>query len=191
MLDATTDEAGELLAKFWPLAGSQLRKQLINRAGWGLKDILDAEENFISRVTALWEWVFEQTYEHDPSALTSFGAWLGAPALEGAWLLTQARAVLDLGVHLEPKFSVYGALARFAPEHPELVIAVLRGMVTTDTEGWSLLGDTQETHKALEHILTHADPETRKEAERLVNLLGARGMSQFRDLVSDSAVEAS
>lgn len=184
MLDATTDDAGELLEIFWPLASSQLRKQLINRAGWGLKDNPNLKESFCSRVTPLWEWIFEKTYEKEPGALAGFGAWLGAPALDGAWLLTQALAVLDLGIHLEPNFTVYGALARLAPDHPGLAIAVLRGMVTTDTEGWSLLGETEETHKALEHILTHADPETRKKAEDLVHLLGARGMTEFRDLVS-------
>jgi hypothetical protein len=30
----------------------------------------------------------------------------------GTWLLTQALAVLELGVHLEPNFAVYGTLAR-------------------------------------------------------------------------------
>jgi hypothetical protein len=185
MLDATTDDAGELLEIFWPLASSQLRKQLINRAGWGLKDNPNLKESFCSRITTLWEWIFEKTYEQDPGALAGFGAWLEARALDGAWLLTQALAVLELGIHLEPNFAVYGALARFAPDHPQLVVEVLRGMVTTDTEGWSLLGETEETHKALEHILTHADPETRKKAEGLVHLLGARGMTEFRDLVSE------
>jgi hypothetical protein len=187
MLDPTTDDAGELLEIFWPLASSQLRKQLINRAGWGLKDSPNLNESFCSRITALWEWIFEKTYEQDPGALASFGAWMEAPALDGAWLLTQALAVLDLGIHLEPNFAVYGALARFAPNHPEQVVGVLRGMVTTDTEGWSLLGETEETHKALEHILANAAPETRKEAEDLVHLLGARGMTEFRDLVSESS----
>jgi hypothetical protein len=187
MLDPTTDDAGELLEKFWPLASSQLRKQLINRAGWGLKDSPNLSESFCSRITALWERIFEKTYEQEPGALASFGAWLEAPALDGAWLLTQALAVLELGIHLEPNFAVYGALARFAPDHPQLVVDVLRGMVTTDTEGWSLLGETEETHKALEHILANANPETRKKAEDLVHLLGARGMTEFRDLVSESS----
>jgi hypothetical protein len=185
MLDATTDDAGELLEIFWPLASSQLRKQLINRVGWGLKDNTNLKESFRSRVTALWEWIFEN--ERDPGALAGFGAWLGAPALDGAWLLTQALAVLDLGIHLEPNFTVYGALARFAPDHSNLVVEVLRGMVTTDTEGWSLLGETEETHKALEHILANADLETQKKAKDLVHLLGARGMTEFRDLVVESS----
>jgi hypothetical protein len=33
--------------------------------------------------------------------------------------------------------------------------------------------------------LAEEDPETRRRAEALVHLLGARGMTMFRDLVSD------
>jgi hypothetical protein len=88
-------------------------------------------------------------------------------------------------VHLEPDFVVYGALPRLAGEHPREVVEVLRRMVLTDAEGWSLHGSTDEVREALHIALAVEDSETRRRAEALVHLLGARGMTMFRDLVAD------
>jgi hypothetical protein len=93
--------------------------------------------------------------------------------------------VLDLGVHLSPDFIVYKALPGLASEHPRDTVAVLRLMVLTDAEGWSLHGATDETRDALRLVLATDDEETRRDAQELVHLLGARGMTEFRDLVSN------
>ncbi|HUB35909.1 MAG TPA: hypothetical protein VL972_03730 [Solirubrobacteraceae bacterium] len=58
-------------------------------------------------------------------------------------------------------------------------------MVLTDTEGWSLFGALDEIRAALRAALTTDDGDTKREAVALVHLLGARGMNEFRDLVSD------
>jgi hypothetical protein len=60
-------------------------------------------------------------------------------------------------------------------------------MVLTDAEGRSLYGSTDETREALRLVLATGDAEARKDAEELVHLLGARGMREFRDLLSDTA----
>jgi hypothetical protein len=136
---------------------------------------------------ALWEWVFAETRASDPDALAGFGAWLAAPTLDGGWLLQEAQAVLDLGVHLDPNFVVYRALSRLASEHPHEAVAVLRGMVLTDAEGWSLHGSADETRETLRYGLATENVDTRRDAGELVHLLGARGMTEFRDLLPDQA----
>jgi hypothetical protein len=139
---------------------------------------------------ATWEWVFAETSASGPRALAGFGAWLGAPTLDAGWLLKQARAVLDLGVHLDPPFVVYRALPRLASEHPRDAVAVLRGMMVMDADGWSGYGATDEIRAALQLALASDDADARRDAEEVVHLLGARGMTaEFRDLVPGATAQ--
>jgi len=187
VLGATAGGDDDLFTRFWRTAGSALRKQVLRRAGWALEKSPQLEPEIGSRFAATWEWIFAETRASDPGALAGFGAWLGAPTFDAGWLLKQARAVLDLRVHLDPDFVVYRALPRLASEHPREVVAVLRGMVLTDAEGWSLHGAVDATREALQLVLASDDADTRRAAEELVHLLGARGMIEFRDLVPDTA----
>jgi hypothetical protein len=184
VLGVTTGDGDDLFATFWRAAGSALRKQVLTRAGWSLERSPNLSAEIGARFVATWEWIFAETSASDPGSLAGLGAWLGAPALDGGWLLTQARAVLDLGVHLDLGAVVYRALPRLAAEHPRDVVAVLRGMMLTDTEGWSVYGSTDEIHEVLRLVLASDDADARRDAEAVVDLLGARGMiDAFRDLV--------
>lgn len=190
VLGATAGDGGDLFATLWKAAGPVLRKQVINHAGWSLEKSPELSDEIGSRFAATWEWIFTETSASDPEALSGFGAWLGAPTLDGGWLLKQARAVLDLGVHLEPAFVVYRALPRLSSGHPRDAIAVLRGMMLTDTEGWSLYGSTDEIHEALRLALATNDTDARRDAEQVVHLLGARRMiAEFRDLLPGTAAQ--
>jgi hypothetical protein len=139
------------------------------------------------RFKETWEWIFKRTSESDPGSLAGFGAWLAALAFESGWLVEQARAVLNLGIHLAPDSVVYKALPRLSSEHPREVVALLRGMVLTDSQGWGLFGSADEIREALQAALGAEDAETRQEALELVHLLGAMGMDEFRDLATDAA----
>ncbi|HEX4114904.1 MAG TPA: hypothetical protein VHY18_03420 [Solirubrobacteraceae bacterium] len=186
VLGAMSDDGDDdLFGVYWRAAGSELRKQVLTQAGWSLERSPKLDAAIGERFMVLWGWVFAETSARDPGALAGFGAWLGAPTLDGGWLLRQAQAVLNLGVHLNPNFVVYRALPRLASEHPREAVAVLRGMVLTDDQGWSLQGATDETRDALRLVLASDDEDTRSDAQQLVHLLGARGMTEFRDLVSD------
>jgi hypothetical protein len=190
VLGATAGGGDDLFATFWKTAGSALRKQVLTQAGWSLERSPKLGAEIGSRFVATWEWIFAETSGDDPGALAGFGAWLGAPTLDGGWLLRQARAVLDLGVHLDPAFVVYRALPRLAAENPRDTIAVLRGMMLTDAEGWSPYGATDEIREALRLVLASDDADASRNAEEVVDLLGARGMTaEFRDLVSGAAVQ--
>lgn len=190
VLGATANGGDDLFARFWRVAGSALRKQVITQAGWSLERSPKLAAEIGVRFAATWEWIFRATSASDPGALSGFGAWLGAPTLDGAWLLRQARAVLDLGVHLDLAPVVYRALPRLASQHPHDSLAVLREMMLTDTEGWSVHGATGEIREALRLVLATDDAKARRDAEELMHLLGARGMTELRDLVSGAAAQS-
>jgi hypothetical protein len=184
IVGATSGGGEDLFAAFWRAAPPDLRRQVLTDVGWSLEKTPELEVEVRERLVATWDWIHDEASGGETAPLAGFGAWFATAALDGAWVLAQARSVLELDVHLEPDFVVYRALPRLAPEHPREVVDVLRRMVLTDAEGWSLHGSTDEVREVLRMALTADNPDTRARAEALVHLLGARGMTLFRDLVS-------
>jgi hypothetical protein len=70
-----------------------------------------------------------------------------------------------------------------AGEHPREVIEILRLMIVTESERWSVLGSIDEVRETLATVIDSGDSMARSAAVGVLNLLGARGMSEFRDLV--------
>jgi len=176
-------DADDLFETFWQKAPVELRQEVLRSAGWRLEKSEELPSHIVERLVATWEWILREAGTSDAAVLESFGAWMGTRALDGRWLLEQALAALRRGIYLEPDFVVYRAAARLAPEEPSLVVEVLDLMVRNDPEDWSLHGSTDEVRDALEAALAGGDEATRRRARALIDILGARGMTMFRDLV--------
>jgi hypothetical protein len=173
----------DLFARFWERAGSELRREVITHAGWSLERTADLDAELATGVKQAWEWVLAAARDEDREALAGFGAWLGAPALDGGWLLEQAREVLSLRVHLWPEHTVYAAAERFAGDDPVAAVAVLRGMVESDAEGWSIDAAREQVRAALQAAMATGDETARVNAIALIELLAARGLRDFADLL--------
>lgn len=173
-----------LFPRFWRIAPIGIRKRAIRDVGWSLEHgnpQLSAEMR--GRMVETWEWIFDQGQEEQES-LGEFGAWFGAHQFEDSWLLAQGQAVLELGVPLDPDHVVYEALPRMTSEHPREVVEILRLMIVTDPEGWSILGSVDEVRQTLAAVLNSGDEQARSDATTVLHLLGAKGMTEFRDLLS-------
>lgn len=175
-------EDDDLFLTFWARAEADLRSEVLTSTGWSLEKVDSLHSDVASRLRATWEGIFAGEPDDDP-ALAGFGAWLGIRALAGDWLLEQALAVLNRSIHLEPDFVVYEALSRLAPNHPGMAIDVLRRMISTESEDWSVHGSRAEVRQAIEAALTADDPATQQRAREVVDLLAARGMTTFRELL--------
>lgn len=171
----------DLFLTFWAEAESDLRKEVLTSTGWSLGKVESLQSDVASRLRATWERIFAG--EPDDPALAGFGAWLETRALAGDWLLQQALAVLGRGIHLEPDFVVYEALSRLTPYHPGMAIDVLRRMISTESEDWSVHGSRAEVRQAIDAALTADDSATQQRAREVVDLLAARGMTTFRELL--------
>jgi hypothetical protein len=172
-----------IFARFWSTAPTEIRKRLIRDVGWSLEHgNRGLSENVGGRIVETWEWIAEQT-KVERSALSEFGAWLGARQLDDGWLLDQALRLLKDGIALDPDHVVYGGLPRMAATHPREVVEVLRLMIVTEPESWSVLGARDQVRETLAAALEAEDQTARKEALGVLNLLGARGMTEFRDLM--------
>jgi hypothetical protein len=173
-----------VFTRFWRVAPVEIRKRAIRNVGWQLEHgNPQLSEEMRVRMIETWEWIFDQGQEEKES-LGEFGAWFGARQFEDGWLLTQGQAVLELGVPLDPDHVVYEALPRMTGKHPREVIEVLRLMIVTDPEGWSVLGSVDEVRQTLATVLDSGDGQARSDATAVLHLLGAKGMTEFRDLLS-------
>jgi hypothetical protein len=57
-------------------------------------------------------------------------------------------------------------------------------MIVTDPEGWSILGSVDEVRQALAAVLDSDNEQARSDATTVLHLLGAKGMTEFRDLLT-------
>ena len=181
----TIDLAADgVFARYWSAAPAEIRKHVIRDIGWSLgHGNPQLSEEVRVRMVETWEWIIDQG-QAEQESLGQFGAWFGARQFENAWLLAQGRRVLELGVPLDPDHVVYKALPRMAGEHPREVTEILRLMIVTDSEGWSVLGSVDEVRQTLAAVLDSGDEQSRSDATAVLNLLGAKGMTEFRDLIS-------
>jgi hypothetical protein len=179
--------AGGLFSRFWSVAPVEIRKHVIRDVGWSLEHgNPQLSDEIRSRIVETWEWIVDQDPE-DREALTEFGAWLGAHQLDESWLLAQGQRLLEQGIPLDPDHIVYDALPRMAGERPREVVEILRLMIVTESERWSVLGSVDDVRQTLAAVIDSGDEEARTAAVGVLNLLGARGMSEFRDLVPPAA----
>ena len=172
-----------IFARFWSIAPVEIKKHVIRDVGWSLEHgnaLLP--ENVRARMVDTWEWIFSQGQE-EPGSLGAFGAWFGGHQFDDGWLLAQGQRVLDLDIPLDPDHVVYDALPRMAENHPREVVGVLRLMIVTDRDGWSVLGSVDEVRQTVATVLDSASEGARSDVIVVLNLLGARGMSEFRDLM--------
>jgi hypothetical protein len=176
-------EEDGLFVRFWSQAPEEVRIHVLRDAGWSLEHgdptMLDETRE---RFEETWEWIASRE-EGEKSALGAFGAWFGASQLDDDWLLAQGRRILELGIQLDPDFNVFSALPRMVAAYPREVIELLRLMVITDQEGWAVLGSLEEVHETLSAALVVGDEVTRSETFALIDLLGAKGVRDFRNLV--------
>jgi len=181
--DSVELSADGIFARFWKVAPAQVRKHLIRDVGWSLEHgSPQLSEEVRARMVETWEWIFNHSQEEHDS-LGAFGAWFGAHQFDDDWLLAQGRRVLELGVPLDPDHVVYDSLPRMAGNHPREVVEILRLMIVTDPEEWSVLGSVDEVRQTLATALSSGDDDVCSDAIAVLNLLGAKGMGEFRDLM--------
>jgi hypothetical protein len=175
--------ADGLFAGFWDAAPVGIAKHVLRDVGWSLQHSNDDLSDVIrSKIVETWEWIANRD-EGEQESLGEFGAWFGAEQLDDGWLLAQGQRLLQLGIPLDPDHVVYGALRRMAGGHPREVVEILRLMIVTGPEAWSVLGSVDEVRETLGTVLGSGDEDAQADTIVVLNLLGARGLSQFRDLV--------
>lgn len=171
-----------LLTEFWQHAPAALRLEALTSVGWSLERTSTVDPEMFNRLRAAWLWIIENARTSDSLSLAGFGAWFAADALPSEWRIDQALAVLRQDIHLEPDFAVYEALPKLVQTEPERVLEILRRMISSDPESYAPWGSVDEIKSTLQIARGNQDHTIQRRAQEIADLLGARGLADFRDL---------
>lgn len=182
-MNAVAVDDDTLFAVYWARADPELRGRTAGFLGRMFDQSEAVPDDVVDRIQTLWAWLMSHTSEARDTVLSQFGWLMSTGVLDDAWLLEQARNLLDERIHLDPDFAVWNGLRRAVAAHPRDAMVVLRGMVQTDARGWSIVGAEEELREVLSEALESADNEATAIAFETINLLGARGHVSYGDLL--------
>lgn len=177
-------EKSSLLQDFFDHAPDWLRAAAISHIGWSLGQGGEIPADVIERFQGLWE-QRRASGEAAPGKakeeLEAFGSWAYSKLFPPAWFLTELERVLRAVRDIDRDHTVIERLAELANDWPHETVRVAHLMVEFDA-GWGPSGWETELEKILGAALASANPEARKEALSLIDLLGRKGFLSFREL---------
>jgi hypothetical protein len=183
------DDPDGLLTRFYAKADPKLRYWALDFVGRGLRNTQGAvPAEILQRLQKLWTTRLEVVRAAGPSSplkeeLTAFGWWFASKKFPGSWSLDQVLEVLRLAGSIEPDHLVVELLAELAASEPAKAVECLALIVEGDKDGWGVLSWPQHARNLLAAAIHSADETARMGAINLVHYLGARGYSEFRDLL--------
>jgi hypothetical protein len=182
----TIERDDELLTLFFQKASPALKSQTIGDIGWQLGQVAENLDPTIQqRLIAFWEDRLAQGTERvneSRKELAGFGWWFASKKFPEDWSIRQLVMVLDMFRTINPDFAVVERLAEVAAAHPFEAVHCLGIIFEEDREGWSIHGWSDNPQIIIREALK-GDSKSRQEADRVVNLLVARGHRGFRKLL--------
>ncbi len=177
-----------LMARFFDRADDALRAHAMATVGRILKrDERPLPPEVIGRLKDLWH-IRLNAAGSSPTVhraeLRAFSWWFMSGKFDEDWGLRQLRSVLQLTGSVDSGFMVAQRLAEVAPGQPLLAVESLGLMVEGDKEGWHIHAWRHEARTILEAAKRTGDPMVLAAVDDVVNRLGARGLFEFRDLLS-------
>lgn len=178
------DSDDRLIRAFFHNAPPALRSHAIEFIGRNLHNAAPVEHEILSRLKALWEWrIAELRQLHGDSEGIPFGIWFASGQFDLDWSFKNLLCVLRICHKAELDFWVVERLATVARERPAAAAQALGMMVEGDREGWAMHGWGDHPRNVLEAALRSGDEHAKREAERVIHLLGSRGWYGYRDLL--------
>ena len=141
--------------------------------------------DIVDRMKALFEWrvgALVSNPQRHHKELEQFGSWFASGRFGEDWSLARLQDILTLGGSAEPDSLVMDQLVKWAPVRPNEVLECVRMMVEGAHEDWKILGWQDEIRQVVSIGLQSGEP-ARSAATVLVNILGAKGHLEFRDLL--------
>ena len=161
-----------------------MRAAAISHIGWSLGQGGEIPTDVIERFQGLWEQRRangEAAPGNAKEELEAFGSWAYSKLFPAAWFLAELERVLRAVRDIDRDHTVMERLAELANEWPHETVRVAHLMVEFDA-GWGPSGWESELEQVLSAALACGNPEARKEALSLIDLLGRKGFLSFREL---------
>jgi hypothetical protein len=183
------DLESDILKAFYRRADAKLRGYAVNFIGVSLRNTKEPiPEKIAARLKELWiERVEANKGKPEDSAdeLKEYGWWFASRKFDDDWSVHQLVEALRLAKLVEPDHLVVERLVDTSRVMPLQSIQALRMMIEGDVRGWGILGWTDKAKEIIRTARRSGDPEARRSAEDLVNLLGSRGHFDFGGLLRE------
>jgi hypothetical protein len=182
----TLDDSEGLLARFYANAPDRLCAHVFWHVGYNFHELKeDVHPMVLERFKKLWEKRLSVA-RADPDAhikeMTAFGNLFYSAKFDDRWSMGELKSSLEISKWAKPAFFVVQRLATLAPDYPDIAIQCLAHMV----EGFKEEGALMSSGLPIRSIISaarHSDADSKQIAINLVHRLGARGHTEFRDLL--------
>jgi hypothetical protein len=173
-----------LITQFFVKAPDTLRGHATWFVGKGLYDEHGTiPSEILQRLMELWEWRLSATRKtpNDREAI-QFGYWFASGKFELSWAMSNLLEVLRTFRNAEPDHLIVEQLMKHAEALPLEAVQALGFLIEGDREGFSIYG-WQEYPRNILTTAIMAGGKAKEEADRVIDLLGARGHYGYRDLL--------
>jgi hypothetical protein len=170
----------DFIVRFFEKAPEELRVYALSYTGQVIYSEPNVAPEVLERLKTLWMW--RAKADASLPELETFGWWFASKKFDDNWSIDQLKSVLSVTNEIEVSGLAIEHLAALVEEMPMEVLECLKLLVGTKEE-WKISTWEKNTRPILSATIQSEDREIRSMAETLVNLLGARGYWQFRDLL--------
>jgi hypothetical protein len=182
------DDPGGLLARFFTKAPGPLQAEALEYLGMILQEEASVPGEVLDRLRRLWATRLEAARTATDRAahskeVSAFGGWFASGRFDNAWSMAQLIAVLKLVGKAEPEHVVVERLAWISSEMPMQAVECLELLAEGYEWDYHVYAWTERARTLLGNAIAGPLLEARQAAVGLVNLLGAHGHHQFRDLL--------
>ena len=178
------DNDTELLPRFLLSASKEIRMRVLVFAGMILRNDDDVSPEILLRYEKLWDWYWETIgktdSESDPKSNT-FGFWFISGNLEPNWALSRLGRFVEVVPRPEPDHEIFGTLAKICDANLFESGKILKSLIGSYRENWQIHGSRTEVHEILRRLI--GDEETKRTAVGIINDLGRRGFTEYRELI--------
>jgi hypothetical protein len=176
-----------LLTSFFEKASPALRAQTLGDVGWhlGQEEAGELDPGVRDRFIKLWEHrlnIALQKPHAFEEEMGAFGWWFASGKFPDDWSMSQLLKVLENFREIHHDYAVVKRLKELALKYPYEAVRALGIIFEEDKDGWAIHG-WEDAPQAIVKEALKADEKSRKEAERVINLLVDRGHRHFRNLL--------
>lgn len=173
-----------LLTTFFAKASPALKAQTVGDVGWhlGQEGTGGLDGTIRKRLMDLWEYRLALGMDQvnaSKQELGAFGWWFASKKFPNDWSIHQLVAVVETFRNIKPDFAVVERLAELAQAYPYEAVRCLGIIFEEDRDGWAIHGWAESPQTIISEALK-GNEQSRAEADRVVNLLVARGHRGFR-----------
>jgi hypothetical protein len=180
------DDPEGLLARFYSNASDRLCAHALWHVGYNFHELKeDVHPMVLERFKKLWEKRLSAA-RADPNAhikeMTAFGNLFYSAKFDDRWSISELMNSLEISRWTKPAFFVVQRLATLAPKYPAIAVQCLAYMVDGFKEEGALMSSGLPIRRIIS-AARHSDEDSQQIAINLVHRLGARGHTEFRDLL--------